>query len=1117
MPPALAPDFRLYHGNDLEVLAGVLAAELARPAPSGHLLDPDILLIPQPAMRRWLQKTMAETHGIAANLEFLTPGEFVTRALNANLGGDDAAFADAATLRWRLWSLLADDRQMREPVFAPLRAVLAGTDGTLAAWMLAGELAAAFEKYQAWRRGWLLHWDAGGDRDDWQAELWRRASRGLGHRARRLHDYLLRFDGPDAAALPVPSGLPPRVFAFACQNVSPDVLRVISTVARAGSLHFFFVSPVRGWWGDLQTARERLRVDAAAVFAGDDENPLLRANGAAGRDFINLLFADEAVQPTTELEIYAPPDPDQRKGLLHRLQRDLLARRPVPGVDESAQLPDFDPGERSLQVHACHTRLREVQVLHEQLRALLEADATLQPRDIAVLTPVIDDYAPLVHAVFGAAAAAAGAIPYTLADGSALAGQPLAAWWLRLLALPSSRFTGEEVLALLSPAPVARHLGLAPVDLERLVETLGEAGVRWGLDGCHRRACGAPGDEAYSWRWSLDRLLLGHATGDDAGVAGVAPLPVLEGSALAVLDAFLSGLNALERHARVFAEVGTAAQWQARLQAALEDLLPERPVDAEDRRSLEGLRAQIARFGDELASAGLAAALPHDVVQAWFRTALSEADDRQPWLSGGVTFGRMVPMRLIPFRVVCLLGMNDGDYPRRDPAGALNRLAAELGTAQRRHGDRSLREDDRFLFLQLLAAATEVFYLSYLGADPRSGETRPPSVLVAELLDVASRYFRDAKATRKRLVLVHPLQPFAPQAFGARRHVHEDEQDARRRISYSESWRPAADPRREAKTTLPVFAVALPDVDASIDATGVTLDRDRLYRALANPARHFLQQRLGLRLPRKLEPLPDSEPFDSLDQLRLHSLRQSVFAALRAGEDDVDDLHARLLAEARVAPAAAGRLEVREQVDLLAGVARFARDWAADAPVQQPYEIALSGRRLTGTLANVHGRGLLQFRPGVINGKSLLDFGLDWLVWSALGEMRPVLRLVPGAPPVEIMPVPAEQARVLLLKLMALHDAAGQRPLPFLPKSGWIWFSRRERGDDSAKNAARKGWCGDDRHDGEGEDVWVRLALRGSDPFFDDDVDAFEQFKVLSGQIFAGLPTGEETAEDDDG
>ena len=551
-------DFRLFHGNDLPMLAGVLAHLLAQPAPGQGVLAPDTLLIPQPAMRRWLQKHLAETHGIAANLRFLAPGQFVAEALKANLpGGVADRGVVAAVLRWRLWSLLADPALAREPVFAPLRPLL-GSGDPLAAWGLAGELAAAFEKYQAWRRDWLQRWDHGGDRHDWQAELWRRATRGLTHRGKRLDAYLARFDGDAASA---PAGLPPRVFAFACQNVSPDVLRVIASAARAGTLHFFFLSPVQGWWGDLRGARERLHEDLAGVFGADDENPLLRANGAAGRDFIRTLFSYEVVHPSFEQALYQPPDPVRRPGLLHRLQRDLLARRPPAAV----QRIEFVEGDASLQVHSCHTRLREVQVLHARLRALLEADPTLQPRDIAVLTPDMDRYAPFVHAVFGAEAGDRHAIPYTLSDASLLASQPVAEAFARLLALPAARFGANEVFDLLAVRAVAERFELEAAELDQVRDWLAAAGVRWGLDARHKAELDAPEEAAFSWAWAVDRLLLGHAAGHEGDVAGVAPLPILEGASLELLDRVLQALRRLASWRTQLASPRTAAQWSQAL------------------------------------------------------------------------------------------------------------------------------------------------------------------------------------------------------------------------------------------------------------------------------------------------------------------------------------------------------------------------------------------------------------------------------------------------------------------------------------------------------------------------------------------------------------------------
>ncbi|MBN8800744.1 MAG: exodeoxyribonuclease V subunit gamma, partial [Stenotrophomonas acidaminiphila] len=793
MPDASA-DFRLYHSNALDVLASLLAHALREPDPGRPLLAADTVLIPQVAMRRWLQSTLAAEYGIAANLEFLTPGEFVARALKENVPGEQDDLG-AAGLHWRLYAALTDAALMRQPAMAALRAYLAGNapggDDPLRAWSLAAELGGVFEKYQAWRRDWLLRWEAGADAADPQAILWRHIAGGQQHRARRINDYLARFEG---AGQPLPRGLPSRLFAFATLNVSPDVLRVIATQARVGTLHFYLPTPTRAYWGDLQTLAERLRGGIDDPFgSAAGENPLLQAWGAAGRDFMAVLGSYEVVHPSGEIAAYA--DPERREGpmldqgglrdsLLHRLQADLFHRRARPPAPLRPALRVDDP---SVQVHACHTRLREMQVLHDQLRALLDDprfDPPLQPREIAVLAPDIDPYVPYLESVFGGRGGGEGHIPWALADASPLQGEPLAEVFVQLLGLPVSRFGLNEILDLLASPPLAAAAGLDAAAFERLHGWLQAAGARWGLDAAHRGQHQAPADDACTWQFALDRLLLGHASGSDDDLAGVAPWPELEGSALAALDALIRLLRVLARHQKTLAEALPPAQWRERLLGLLAALLPDAPAEPSTQRALERLRKLVDEFAGEAARAGFEAPVPAEVVRAHFSAVLSEADTRAPLLTGGVSFGRMVPMRLLPFRAICVLGLNDGDFPRRDPAAGLSRLTAELGTARRRHGDRSLREDDRFLFLQLLASAQEIFYLSYLGADARDGSVREPSVLVSELIDAVAACHADPAAARHAMVVRHPLQPFAPAAFGG--------DGEPRRFSYRRQWHPAA-------------------------------------------------------------------------------------------------------------------------------------------------------------------------------------------------------------------------------------------------------------------------------------------------------------------------------------
>ncbi|MFP7723278.1 exodeoxyribonuclease V subunit gamma [Lysobacter sp. A3-1-A15] len=1113
-----APDFRLYHSNSLEVLAGLLAAELRVPVPGQPLLAPDTVLIPQVAMRRWLQATLAAEYGIAANLDVLTPGEFVARALQANVPGDRDDL-DAAALRWRLYGALTDPAVLDAPAMATLRSYLSGSD-PVKPWALAGELGGIFEKYQAWRRDWLLRWEAGADTVDAQAGLWRQVASGRAHRARRIQQYLDRFETGDA----LPTGLPRRLFAFATLNVSPDVLRVLATQARVGTLHFYVPSPSRDYWGDLQ------RVRATGAAGADTENPLLQAWGAAGRDFMAVLGSYEVVHPVAEIR--GDVDPGAGGGPLHgsllrRLQSDLFHRRPSPPTaptddDPRTRLPEVRRDDPSLQVHACHTRLRELQVLHDRLRALLDPaspegrlfDPPLQPREVAVLAPDIDPYLPYFDAVFGSRGRD-DAIPYALADASPLAGEPLADGFMRLLALPVARFGLEETLDLLASPPLAESAGLDPASLARLHQWLHAAGARWGLDAAHRARLEAPADDAYTWAFALDRLLLGHASGSDAPITTstgqtVAPLPDLEGSALDALDTLVRLLRVLARHATWLGEAMPPEGWRDRLVGLLDTLWPRPPASVSAQRALDRLRSLVDAFAADAARAGFDGPVPAEAVRAHFANVLGEADTRAPLLTGGVSIGRMVPMRLLPFRVICLLGMDDGQFPRRDPAAGLNRLAAELGGPQRRTGDRSTRDDDRFLFLQLFAAAQDVFYLSYRGADPRDGSAREPSVLVTELLAAAAAQHAPGTDAARQLVVHHPLQPFAPAAFGAG--------DEPRRFSYRQQWWPAANPAAHRRVALPAWFPG--SALAPVEAASGPLSLDALRRFLQAPASVFLQQRLGLRLAdiEAVQGEPDVEPLLAPGGgLARHALRRAVFDACM-GEVDDATTHALLRARGLLPSGPLGRRTLEKTRAEVEAYARAFRDWRAGAvPDALRREIDLDGMALDGRLVDAYPHGLARLRFDVPNGPSSIRNGLDWLFAGAAGLALPLVEFHDagdaGVGPHERTPLDPDIARALLRQLVALRARGLREPLPFAPYAGWALYNAPslEKGLD----AASKKWRGGEHAWSEGDGDALRLALRGRDPFVDDatrvafvDLAMTIYGAVVAGQAYAGTDAG---------
>jgi exodeoxyribonuclease V gamma subunit len=459
----------------------------------------------------------------------------------------------------------------------------------------------------------------------------------------------------------------------------------------------------------------------------------------------------------------------------------------------------------------------------------------------------------------------------------------------------------------------------------------------------------------------------------------------------------------------------------------------------------------------------------------------------------------MVPMRLLPFRAICVLGMNDGDYPRRDPGAGLNQLTAELGTRRRRAGDRSLRDDDRFLFLQLFAAAADVFYLSYLGADPRDGSTREPSVLVSELLAATAAYHAIPGEVVQDLVLRHPLQPFSPTAFGS---------DDTRHYSYREHWHPAAGRLLGARTTLAPWmdaaAALAPPVEVETE-----LSLDALRRFLMAPAEQFLRQRLGLRLAELDAVGEDVEPLQAPGRgLERSQLQRAVFNALLAG-GDADAMHPALRARGLLPTGPLGR---RALAEVLAEVRPYAQrfvQWRGEAQSQAlPLEVEIDGVRLHGNLADAWPQGIARLRFGERNGPSIIRNGLDWLLASAAGNTLPLVEFhedkEQGVGPHHRPLLDPTQARDALRVLLGLRSDGLRRPLPFAPRSGWKFYSANTF--DGGVKEASKQWHGGDRQWAEGGAPAYEVALRARDPFANRD--ALREFVVVTTAVFAAVASG---------
>lgn len=1119
----------VYHSNRLERLLLQLHQVLA----AAPLADPFVaeqIVVQNPGMGRWLAQQLAAVDGVAAHLDFPLPAAFiwqVVRAWTPTLPEQSAFERDA--LAWRVFGLLPG--RLHEPAFAELagylaaeadaavpgldpeasgaraaRVAAAGTDGAgesdqrvLKRWQLARRISDVFDQYLVYRPDLILAWEAGTG-DDWQARLWRDLVAAIGgnHRARLLTD----LAGAIAAGQPpvAPALLPARVALFGLSALPPLYCSLLGRLAERCDCHLFLLNPCLEYWADIVDERGQARRRARALATGQPDpttlldlgNPLLAAFGHTGQNFLDQVL--ELGGETDDL--FIAPDGEH---LLARLQRDVLTLTD-PRRADPAQRPLLAADDGSLLVHRCHGPLREVQVLHDRLLAEFErasvAGVPLAPRDCLIMAPDIDVYAPFIEAVFGAAPAGR-YLPWSIADRRLGAGQPVLGAFRELLALPRSRLTASELLGWLAVPAIGRRFAIDAAALARIRTWVDETGIRWGLDAGMRAGLGLPADPANTWSFGLRRLFAGLMLPPDSGLYGdCLPYSDLAASEGPLLGQLQSCVERLSYWRGELARAHPAADWRHLLTRLLDDLFAP---EADEEALLQGLREAIDDLAWQASATGIEAPLPPTLIEAELAALLERSAAGHRFLSGQISFCNLVPMRSIPARFIGLLGLDGTAFPRTQ-----HPLGFDLIARQPRRGDRSRRQDDRYLFLEALLSARGHLHLSYTGRDQRDNTLKVPSVVLAELLDCIDRSYRwptgAAPLPSQHLVIEQPLQPFSPRCFDA---------GDPHRWSYAAEWLPTSG---DAGTAPPAFSggpLAEPSAPGALAQPQEAMPRLELadlIRCLRAPAAWFLEQRLGLRLPMPIAELADREPF-SVDGLDRWSLAQELLRL--AGGDELGDLPGDALDQAeawlrgagRLPQGAAGSLVCARETGRVRGFLGHLN--RLSSPAMEPVEVDLAlpcaGVRLVGWLTGVSADGLLEHRLGRCRAVDLLAL---WVRHLALNAMAPAgvelasrfLSEAQGEATVQrLAPVAAPDAH--LDDLAMLFQQAQRAPLPLFPQCSYTWAATEDMG--KVCTAWVGGWGGGPP--GEGEQAAVRSAFRGQPEPLD------QAFRDLAEQVFAPL------------
>ncbi len=1031
----------LHRAERADTLADALADVLADPPDDPFRAE--VVAVPARGVERWLAQRLAHRlgataggDGVCAHVTFPAPADVVTAAVCGAVGlaPDDDPWHPARAV-WPLLEVL--DACAAEPWCAALGAHLAGTRSRVAA---AAHLAALFEGYAAHRPELLAAWRAGDDSGVpgdlvWQAELWRRL------RARVGTDPAERLATAVAAlrATPDLADLPARLSLFGPTRLPADHLAVLAALAHHRDVHLWLPHPSPALWARMPrgTGVPPRRADPTADLP---RHPLLASLGRDVRELqLRLATPADAVD-----HHHAAPDTAGVGGttLLARLQRDLRDDRAPAGEHVLAA------GDRSVQVHACHGPHRQVEVLREVVLGLLAADPALEPRDVLVACPDVETFAPLVSAVFGLDADGAHPghrLAVRLADRALRQVNPLLDVAGTLLDLADARLTASEVLDLLAAGPVRRRFALDGDDVARLRDLVARAGVRWGLDAAHRRPYRLDGYPQNTWEAGLDRLLLGVAMEGGSWLGTALPLDDVESGDVDRIGRLAEFVDRLAAALARLAGPQPLDAWVAALTEALDALTATTSADAWQAGQARAELAEVARTAGPhaaLVPLGLAD------VRGLLAGRLQGRPGRANFRTGTLTVSTLVPMRSVPHRVVCLLGLDDGVFPR---AGVDD--GDDVLTRAPLVGERDPRSEDRQLLLDALGAATGHLVVLYSGADPRTGARRPPAVPLGELLEAVAA--TAGPGALDQVVVRHPLQPFdarnfTPGALGAPGPFSFD------RVELAGSRA-----RTGAKTAPPPFLpAALPAPPAA------TLALDDLVAFLEHPVKQFLRQRVGLPIGEGDGDAADALPV-ALDALQRWAVGDRLLRDRLAGTDR-ERCRAAEWRRGELPPGALGHAVLAQLLDdveeLVAASARF----TVGEPGSRDVDVLLpDGTRVVGTVAGLHGDVLVRVEFAKLAAKQRVR---AWARLVALTAAQPDRRwravtvgrgFRGGVAAASAGPLDPDRARGVLADLVALHREGLRAPLPLPTVSGQVYARVRTGGGtpDAALAEAARTWC----------------------------------------------------------
>lgn len=1040
----------LYQSNKVERLLAQLVTLLLEQdlAPLEH----ETIVVENPGLAHWLKMQLANSLGIAANLEFPMPSRFfwqVQRQLMPELAQESVFNKDSLT--WLIVESLQDPVLMAQAEFQLLQTYLIPSESDSSAeqalkyYRLASTIADLYDQYLVYRPDWIESWQAQAFEIDgeplvdqkWQAMLWQYLinkvnEKGLSdrHRANMVNDFMAVLSQAQDKQLPK------RVIFFGFTTLPKHQIDALQLLSQKMDVHLLTPNPCQYYWGDVvsETVQARLRARNIKLPMVDAGNDLLASLGQLGQDFQRLLLDVPDIQ---EQSLFLASGAGSQ---LELIQDQILNLQQPDSV-----FIEHSSEDDSIHMVGCHSPMREVEVLHDHLLSVLET-GDIAPQDVVVMIPDVASYAPFIDAVFNSQSTHM-RLPYSISDRPLQAEHPILNGFILLLGLPQSRLRFSEVITLLEIPAIYHAYGLTEQDMPTLKQWLIQAGVRWGFNGESRGELGLPQWQQNTWLYGFKRLLMGYAVQSQQAVHGIVPVEHVEGLEAALLGPLIAFVNDLNEFSQQAKQARTAIQWGPFIHQWMQTLFAP---DDNELSILENVNLALESWIQGTQIVGFEQAIEHSVFADGIRARLQQANGSQHFMVGKVNFCTLLPMRSVPFKVVAVLGLNDSEYPRSVIPNSL-----DLMRFKHRLGDRSRRNEDRYLFLEAILSARESLWLSYKSKNQSNDEAMTPSVVLAELLD----YMSDDNDSSKR-IHQHPLQPFNPLYYDGQSDL----------FSFNQNWLGAITDDCKNIDEKIIENEIQPEVQHD-----VTLEQ--LIQFYQHPARFYLNNQLDISLYQYTDEVEDHEPF-TLDGLTQFRIKQHML------QDNVHGLNtSKMASEGELAFGEIGAQHwqgLEQQLQPMFNAYESFQNFHPLPPIEVNMLLADKRTRLLSWQYKVFEQYHLVLVPSKLKAKHIIQIMLEQASLSAMGYQKHS-RLICQDQMVSLLPMEADKAKSYLNNLVDIFTQSHLSPVALLPETAWqlmapLKKSARKSQEDNAQNVF-EGTTGLYGISGERDDLHVRRCF----------------------------------------